>query len=94
MLSWLVLRGRCRDCSAPISARYPLVEALTGVAFAGVALRFLELPWAVPAYLYLAAIGVALALIDIDVRRLPDPIVLPSIAVVAVLLAVASWGER
>lgn len=92
VVSWLVLRGRCRDCSAPISARYPLVEALTGLAFVGVALRFLALPWAVPAYLYLAAIGVALALIDIDVRRLPDQIVLPSIPVLAVLLAVASWG--
>lgn len=37
VISWLVLRGRCRNCSARISARYPLVEAGTGVAFAGIA---------------------------------------------------------
>ncbi|MEI6622630.1 MAG: prepilin peptidase, partial [Actinomycetes bacterium] len=34
VVSWLVLRGRCRDCGHPISARYPLVEAVTGLAFA------------------------------------------------------------
>jgi leader peptidase (prepilin peptidase)/N-methyltransferase len=34
IVSWLLLRGRCRDCQAPISLRYPLVEALTGILFA------------------------------------------------------------
>ena len=94
VLSWLVLRGRCRDCDAPISRRYPLVEASTGVVFALVVLRFwTDQPWAVPAYLYLGAIAVALALIDLDVHRLPDAIVLPAYPVVAVLLAAASWGS-
>lgn len=91
VLSWLLLRGRCRDCSAPISGRYPLVEAVTGVLFALVAVR-LGLSWALPAYLYLAAVGVALALIDLDVHRLPDAIVKPSWAVVAALLTLASWN--
>ena len=90
VLSWLLLRGRCRDCSAPISGRYPLVEAGTALVFVGVVLR-LGVTWAVPAYLYVAAIGIALALIDLDVHRLPDAIVLPSYGVVAVLLALASW---
>jgi leader peptidase (prepilin peptidase)/N-methyltransferase len=36
VLSWLVLRGKCRDCAEPISTRYPLVELGTGVAFAAV----------------------------------------------------------
>ena len=93
IVSWLVLRGRCRDCHAAISVRYPAVEALTSVAFVLVALRFLGEPaeaWATPAYLYLAAIAVALALIDIDTHRLPDSIILPSIGVMLVLLAVAS----
>src|SRR6478752_5920692 len=36
VLSWLLLRGRCRDCGAPISARYPLVELITGALAAGV----------------------------------------------------------
>ncbi|MCA9752807.1 MAG: prepilin peptidase, partial [Gemmatimonadetes bacterium] len=35
VLSWLLLRGRCRDCKTPIPPRYPLVEALTGLLFAG-----------------------------------------------------------
>ena len=37
VLGWLVLRGRCYDCKSPISIRYPLIEAATGVVFAGVA---------------------------------------------------------
>ena len=41
VVSWIVLRGKCRDCGAPISVRYPLVELGTGVFFAGVALWFL-----------------------------------------------------
>ncbi len=95
VLSWLLLRGKCRDCAAPISGRYPLVEGLTAVLFVGVVLRFTVVQdgaWAIPAYLYLAAIGVALALIDLDVRRLPDAIVLPSYPAAAALLALASWG--
>jgi leader peptidase (prepilin peptidase)/N-methyltransferase len=89
VISWLLLRGRCRDCGEPISARYPLVELLTGLLFAGIALRFADTPARLPAYLYLAAIGVALALIDLDVRRLPDALTLPSYVVGLVLLALA-----
>ena len=85
VVSWLVLRGRCRDCGHPITARYPLVELGTGVLFAVMAWRF-GLSWELPAYLYLAAIAVALALIDIDVKRLPNVITLPSYAVAGVLL--------
>src|ERR1700679_1885118 len=40
VFSWLVLRGHCRDCHAPISVRYPLVEFGCGVLFAGIAARF------------------------------------------------------
>ena len=87
VLSWLLLRGRCRDCAAPISGRYPAVELATAALFGALAWRFG--PHAVlPAYLYLGAISVALALIDIDVHRLPNAIVLPSYAVAAVLLFV------
>lgn len=91
VLSWLLLRGRCRNCRNPISARYPLVELGTAVLFALTAVRF-GLDWPLPAYLYLAAISVALALIDLDVHRLPDAIVKPSYVVAVVLLALASWG--
>jgi leader peptidase (prepilin peptidase)/N-methyltransferase len=85
VLGWLLLRGRCADCRAPISARYPLVEAGTAVLFVAVAARF-GASLALPAYLYLTAVAVALTMIDFDVRRLPNLIVLPSYAVGALLL--------
>jgi leader peptidase (prepilin peptidase)/N-methyltransferase len=91
VVSWLLLRGRCRDCGERISARYPLVEAGTAALFAAVAWRF-GLTWELLPFLYLAAISVALALIDLDVKRLPDAIVLPSYVVAGVVfvaLAVA-----
>jgi leader peptidase (prepilin peptidase) / N-methyltransferase len=89
VVSWLLLRGKCRHCGEPISARYPLVEVATGVVFAGLAAR-IGLDWALPAYLYLGAICVALALIDYDTKRLPNSITLPSYAVGVVLLGGAA----
>lgn len=105
VLSWLALRGRCADCSGPISVRYPLVEAATGVSFALVAWASLASPagagggWTAEAvlvtiaYLYFAAISVALTMIDLDTRRLPNDIVLPSYVVAAILLAVSAMLE-
>lgn len=95
VLGWLLLRGRCRDCSEPISIRYPLVEAFTAVVFgviAGVVGAESQLIWALPAFLYLAAISIALTLIDLDSHTLPNRIVLPSIIVGILLLAFASVG--
>jgi leader peptidase (prepilin peptidase)/N-methyltransferase len=92
VVSWLLLRGRCRDCSEPISARYPLVEALTGALFLITALHF-GLDWALPAYIYRVAVGVALALIDLDTRRLPDALTLPSYPVGLGLLGVAALAD-
>ena len=89
VLGWLLLHGRCADCAAPISARYPLVEAGTAALFVAVAARF-GWSWELPAFLYLAAVAIALALIDVDVMRLPDSIVLPSYGVAAALLVPVS----
>lgn len=89
VISWLLLRGKCRDCGIAISARYPAVELVTALVFGVMAWRF-GADWALPAYLYLGAVGVALAMIDIDVHRLPNAIVLPSYVVVAVLLFVSA----
>ncbi len=91
VFSWIALRGRCRDCGAPVPKRYPAVEAGTAVLFGLVVWR-VGLRWSLPALLYLAAVAVALALIDLAVRRLPDAIVLPSYVVGLVLLALASWN--
>lgn len=105
VVSWLLLRAKCRSCREPISARYPLVELATGILFIFVALRFWPaIASAIPtvgststtaavagfltliAFLYLAAISIALALIDLDTHTLPNKIVLPSYIVGAALL--------
>lgn len=70
VLSWLVLRGRCRDCSSPISPRYPAVELSTALLFALAGWRFGATPYTLAALTVLGA-GVALFMIDLDHRRLP-----------------------
>jgi len=89
VVSWLVLRGKCRTCGEPISVRYPIVEATTGVLFFTLALRF-GYSAALPAYLVLVAGLFALACIDLDMRLLPRSIVYPLLGIVAVLLLIAS----
>ena len=92
LLSYAVLRGRCRNCKARISARYPLVEGLTGVLFAGAAYEFglgLDL---------LSALALILALIvlagtDLEHRLLPNAIVGPA-ALVGFTLSVLESPER
>jgi leader peptidase (prepilin peptidase)/N-methyltransferase len=79
VLSWLLLRARCRACGEHISARYPLVELVTGLLWVALG------QWAMgdsidpllPLLLVLGSAGVALTLIDVDHHRLPDVIVLP-----------------
>jgi len=90
VLSWVLLRGRCRHCRAPISVRYPLVELLTGLLFALTVLRIPnEQDWI--AYLPLAWVLVVLAFIDLEHKILPNRIVIPSIGSMAALLGVAAW---
>jgi len=81
IVSWLLLRGRCRHCAEPISVRYPIVEGLTALTFLAVALTrgvdsdlAYELPF--------AAMLIAVAGIDLDHRIVPNRILLP----------VALWG--
>jgi leader peptidase (prepilin peptidase)/N-methyltransferase len=89
VVSWLLLRGRCRTCANPISPRYPLVEAGTAALFVAFGLHF-GIHADLPAYLYLAAVGVSLAMIDIDLQRLPDALTLPSYPVGLALLGIAA----
>lgn len=95
VLGWLVLRGRCASCDARISPRYPLVEAGTGLVFVAVTARLQALGElaAVPAFLYFTAVGIALSLIDLETKRLPNALVLPSYPVLAALLVTAAWWQ-
>ncbi|CAD5374143.1 Leader peptidase / N-methyltransferase [Rubrivivax sp. A210] len=76
LLSWLVLRGRCSACAAPIPVRYPLVEVGTAALFGAVAWRVGAQPTAL-LWCAAAAALLALALIDWDTTLLPDSMTLP-----------------
>lgn len=94
VLSWLLLRGHCRDCGVSISGRYPLVEATTAVLFAAAAI-VVGASWVLPAYWWFVGLGVALVLTDLDHKRIPNRILYPGTAVAVVLLAIGaiSGGE-
>ena len=92
ILSWLVLRGRCRHCGQTISPRYPLVESLTAAVFVAVALvrgvdegLALELPF--------AAVLVAVAAIDLEHRVVPNVIVAPAAAFGVAAAAIVATGD-
>jgi leader peptidase (prepilin peptidase)/N-methyltransferase len=75
VLSYLILRGRCRSCRARIHWRYPIVELLTGVSFAWF-VHTNDLSLAAGKYCIFAAILIALAFSDADTRILPDELTL------------------
>lgn len=80
LLSYALIRGRCANCHAPISLRYPLVEALTGLLFLLVFLRYGLHPVTLVFWLFAAAL-VAITFIDLDHQIIPDVISLPGIVV-------------
>jgi len=87
VLSWLLLRGKCRGCGEQISPRYPAIELLTAVAFGAIVLLNgvdTDLVWELP----FAAMLIAVAGIDLEHRILPNKVLLPS-AVFAVATAIA-----
>ena len=103
VVSWLALRGKCSECAQPISKRYPLVELAGAAAFIIVGIwsapqfaAATTVPVTIAAvlhlvaFLYLAAISLALAIIDIETHRLPNVIVLPGYAVGVALLGTAA----
>lgn len=89
VLSWLALRGKCRNCDEPIPVRYPLVELGCSLLFSGLAAR-LGFRIELLAFLAMFAGLLALSVIDIELLVLPKRIVYPTLAVVASLLLVAS----
>jgi leader peptidase (prepilin peptidase) / N-methyltransferase len=92
VLSWLLLRGRCRRCGEPISARYPVVEAVTGLLYVAVVLG-LDGTREVVLGLLLVTFLVPITLIDLDHRRIPNALTVPAagLAVAAIALIEPSW---
>jgi len=94
VLSWILLRGRCRSCRSPISSRYPLVEGLTGLIFAVTAARIGQ-DWALPAELAFVGGLIALAAIDLERYLLPRAVLYPTAGLVlAGLLVAAGVDDR
>lgn len=89
VLSWVVLRGRCRHCGAPISVRYPLLEAVTAVLFGLVGAR-LAGDAALPAFLVVTAGLVALSAVDLERFVLPNRILYPTLFLASPLFVVAA----
>jgi len=88
VLSYLLLRGRCRACGTRISSRYPAVEAVTALLFVGCCERF-GFTARTPAAMLFCCLMVALAMIDLDHMILPDRITWPGIVVG---IAVQPWA--
>ena len=76
MFSWLALRGKCSACHTPISPRYPIVEALSGLLSAFAAVHF-GFGWSAAGAMILIWCLIALTFIDVDTQLLPDSITLP-----------------
>jgi leader peptidase (prepilin peptidase)/N-methyltransferase len=93
VFAWFWLRGKCRDCGSPISARYPGIEALTGLMFGLITWTFGVSPLSV-IYMVFAAALIAASMIDFDHQIIPDEISLGGlvIAMVAVPSARAWMG--
>jgi len=92
VVSWLLLRRRCRACGEPISVRYPLVEVACGVLF-GATAAILGWSWLLPAYLWFAALTLTLGIIDLDVKRIPNRVLYPGTGVAVVLVVVGGLVE-
>jgi leader peptidase (prepilin peptidase)/N-methyltransferase len=93
LVSWLVLRGRCRRCGTPISARYPAVELATGVLF-GLLAWVLGPHWAVPGVCTLAGTLLVVALIEFDGMLAPAGVALFGSALGVSLLTAAAVADQ
>jgi len=93
VLSWLLLRGRCRGCHEPFSIRYPIVEALTAVLLLALSVQF---GWGIGLAFafYFACSLLVVTYIDLDHRIIPDRVTLPGIAVGLLLALVAPAEAR
>jgi leader peptidase (prepilin peptidase) / N-methyltransferase len=88
VVSWLLLRGRCRSCGVRIPTRYPVTEIVTAVLFAAAAIRY-EDAWLLIAVSVFLGILLALSLIDLEHKILPNRIVYPALIGFPAFLVVA-----
>jgi len=88
VVSWLALRGRCRACGSRISPVYPLTELVCGGLFVAVALRF-EDPWRVMLLAPFVALLVAVTVIDVRHRMIPNALLYPALLLTAPYVVVA-----
>ncbi|MDT8376154.1 MAG: prepilin peptidase [Mariprofundaceae bacterium] len=79
LVSWLLLGGKCRNCRAPIAIRYPLLELLMGLSWAGLAWKFGWSPVLIQALVLISLLWI-LTLIDLETGLLPDVLTFPGIA--------------
>jgi leader peptidase (prepilin peptidase)/N-methyltransferase len=92
ILSWLLLRARCRSCGVRIPARYPLVEGATAVLFVAAAVRF-GASWQLPAFCVFFAALLAISVIDLDHFIIPNRIVYPTLVLTIPMLAGAAAAD-
>lgn len=94
VLSWLALRGKCRECKEPISIRYPAIELLTGLLYGGVVWVAWDDGAQIALGLILVTALVPITFIDLEFRRVPNAITLPAaIALVVVGTILDPSGE-
>ena len=94
IVSWLLLRGRCRDCGEPISPRYPLVELGLGALFAATYLILGDDPWwRLALGLVLCFVLATITLTDLDLRVIPNRIVLAGAIAAVTIVAVGDADE-
>ena len=91
VVSWLLLRGRCRNCHGAISFRYPLIEVATAILFVAAALRLGDDdPAVLPAFLVVFAALLAISAVDLERFIVPNRILYPALFMAAPLLVVAA----
>jgi leader peptidase (prepilin peptidase)/N-methyltransferase len=94
VVSWLVLRGRCRSCGGAISVRYLVIEVATALLFVVAALRLGdEDAAALPAFLVVFAALLAISAVDLERSIVPNRILYPALFMAAPLLVVAAAVE-
>lgn len=90
VLSWLVLRGRCRSCAEPIPAGYPLVEIANAALWVAAGVRF-GATWELVPYAVFFSVLLALSVIDLELYILPNKITYPAVLVSLVAVVPLSY---